>query len=121
MLSALFVLIKRCKGKVSAANEKRLKDVGLQVPNGQSVGLQVLNGREAQHEKGTSDESDDEMAAPEPPNPTASIKAPEAPKLRLAVEEGLELQNTPLVTSILQMFSPKPEGVQHTSEGVQHV
>ena len=61
------------------------------------------------------------MAAPEPPNPTASIKAPEAPKLRLAVEEGLELQNTPLVTSILQMFSPKPEGVQHTSEGVQHV
>ena len=53
------------------------------------------------------------MAAPEPPNPTASIKAPEAPKLRLAVEEGLELQNTPLVTSILQMFSPKLEGVQH--------
>ena len=120
MLSALFVLIKRCKGKVSAANEKRLKDVGLQVPNGQSVGLQVLNGREAQHEKGTSDESDDEMAAPEP-KPTGATKAPEAPKLRLAVEEGLELQNTPLVTSILQMFSPKPEGVQHTSEGVQHV
>ena len=97
-------------------NEKRLKDVGLQVPNGQSVGLQVLNGREAQHEKGTSDESDDEMAAPEP-KPTGATKAPEAPKLRLAcrlaVEEGLELQNTPLVTSILQMFSPKPEGVQH--------
>ena len=82
------------------------------VPNGQSVGLQVLNGREAQHEKGTSDESDDEMAAPEP-KPTGATKAPEAPKLRLAVEEGLELQNTPLVTSILQMFSPKLEGVQH--------
>ena len=65
-------------------NEKRLKDVGLQVPNGQSVGLQVLNGREAQHEKGTSDESDDEMAAPEP-KPTGATKAPEAPKLRLAV------------------------------------
>ena len=93
-------------------NEKRLKDVGLQVPNGQSVGLQVLNGREAQHEKGTSDESDDEMAAPEP-KPTGATKALEAPKLRLAVEEGLELQNTPLVTSFLQMFSPKPEGVQH--------
>jgi hypothetical protein len=53
------------------------------------------------------------MAAPEP-KPTGATKAPEAPKLVLAVEEGFELQNTPpLMSSFLGMFSPKPEGVQN--------
>ena len=59
-------------------------------------------------------ESVDEMAAPVVPRPTGATKAPKAPKLRLAVEEGFELQDTPpIVSSVLQMFSPKPEGVQH--------
>jgi hypothetical protein len=49
------------------------------------------------------------MAAPEP-KPTGATKAPEAPNL----EEGFELKNSSLVSSFLQMFSPKPEGpVQH--------
>ena len=52
------------------------------------------------------------MAAPEP-KPTGATKAPEARKLVLAVQEGFELQNTPLVSSFMEMFSPKPEGVQH--------
>jgi LPXTG-motif cell wall-anchored protein len=57
-------------------------------------------------------ESADEMAAPEP-KPTGATKAPDAPKLVLAVEEGFELQNTPLVSSFLGMFSPKPVGMQN--------
>jgi hypothetical protein len=54
----------------------------------------------------------DEMAAPEPKPAGArkAPKAPEAPKLLLAVEDGFELQSKPMVSSILQMFSPKPEG-----------
>jgi LPXTG-motif cell wall-anchored protein len=101
-------------------NEKRRKDVGLQVVNGQP------NGRVAQQdEKGAAArkaaaESADEMAAPEP-KPSGATKAPEAPKLPLAVEEGLELQNTPLVSSFLGMFSPKFEGVQNVQEGEQQV
>jgi hypothetical protein len=51
----------------------------------------------------------DEMAAPEP-KPAGAPKAPEAPKLLLTVEDGFELQSKPIVSSILQMFSPKPEG-----------
>jgi len=112
-------------------NEKRRKNGGLQVPNGREAqhdGLQVPNVREAHlDEKGAAArrakaESADEMAAPEP-KPTGATKAPEAPKLVLAVEEGFELQNTPLqntplqntplVSSFLGMFSPKPEGVQN--------
>jgi hypothetical protein len=106
-------------------HEKRCKNIGLQVTNGEHVGLQVPNGREApqdekgpaaqQDEKGAAaqkDESADEMAAPEP-KPTSATKAPEARTLVLAVQEGFELQNTPVVSSILQMFSPKPEGFQH--------
>ena len=95
---------------------------------GNNGGLQVPNGREAQlDEKGAAArkpkaESADEMAAPEL-KPAAATKAPEAPKLKLAAEEGFELQNTPLqntplqntplVSSFLGMFSPKPEGVQN--------
>ena len=110
-------------------NEKRRKNGGLQVPNGREAqhdGLQVPNVREAQQdEKGAAArranaESADEMAAPEP-KPTGATKAPEAPKLPLAVEEGLELQNTPLVSSFLGMFSPKFEGVQNVQEGEQQV
>ena len=100
-------------------NEKRRKIVGLQGPNGQAVGLQVPNGREAQSdEKGASAaqkvkaESADEMAAPIEPNPIGATKAPKLLPA-LAVQEGFELQNTPAVSSILQMFSPKPEGFQH--------
>jgi H+/gluconate symporter-like permease len=101
----------------------RRKNVGLQGPNGQHVGLQlqVPNGREAQpKEKGSTArkakaESADEMAAPEPkPSRPGATKAPEAPKLPLEVEEGIELQNTrPLVATFLGMFSPKAEGVQN--------
>jgi LPXTG-motif cell wall-anchored protein len=97
-------------------NEKRRKDVGLQVPNGR-VAQQDENGAAARKAKS---ESVDKMAAPEP-KPTGATKAPEDPKLRIAVKEGFELQNTPLVSSFLQMFSPKPEGVQNVPEGVQHV
>ena len=95
---------------------------------GNNGGLQVPNGREAQlDEKGAAArkpkaESADEMAAPEL-KPAAATTAPEAPKLKLAAEEGFELQNTPLqntplqntplVSSFLGMFSPKPEGVQN--------
>ena len=110
-------------------NEKRRKNNGLQVPNGQPAGLQVLNGqptglqvpngREAQQDKKkgaaaqkAKAESADEMADPEP-TPTGATKAPEAPKRALAVEEGFELQNTPLVSTFMGMFSPKPEAVQN--------
>jgi predicted lipid-binding transport protein (Tim44 family) len=99
-------------------NEKRRKDVGLQVVNGQP------NGRVAQQDEKVAQQdaakSADEMAAPEP-KPSGATKAPEAPKLPLAVEEGLELQNTPLVSSFLGMFSPKFEGVQNVQEGEQQV
>jgi hypothetical protein len=110
-------------------NEKRRKNNGLQVPNGQPAGLHVLNGqptglqvpngREAQQDKKkgaaaqkAKAESADEMADPEP-TPTGATKAPEAPKRALAVEEGFELQNTPLVSTFMGMFSPKPEAVQN--------
>ena len=90
-------------------NEKRRKNDGLQVPNGQPAGLQVPNGREAQQDKKgaaarkAKAESADEMTAPEP-KPTGATKAPEA------LAEGFELQNKPMVSSIPQMFSPTPEG-----------
>jgi len=106
-------------------NEKGRNNSGLQVPNGREAqhdGLQVPDVQVAQQDnkgdmKGAAArrakaESADEMAAPEP-KPTGATKAPEAPKLVLAVEEGFELQNTPLVSSFLGMFSPKPEGVQN--------
>jgi hypothetical protein len=67
-----------------------------------------------------------------PLRPHPSGTGSKAPKLRLAVEEGFELQNTPIidlqsisgrapvelqnkpiVPSILQTFSPMPEGFQH--------
>jgi len=110
-------------------NEKRRKNGGLQVPNGREAqhdSLQVPNVQEAQlDEKGaparkTKAESADEMAAPEI-KPKGATKAPETLKLELAAEEGFELQNTPLqntplVSSFLGMFSPKPEG-----QGVQNV
>jgi cell division protein FtsN len=96
-------------------NEKRRKNISLQVPNGQEA---QLDEKETATRKAKA-ESADEMAAPVVPRPTGATKAP---KLRLAVEEGFELQNTPpLVSSFLQMFSPKPEGVQNVAEGVQHV
>jgi hypothetical protein len=54
-------------------------------------------------------ESADEMAAPEPvPTGATKGKAPEAPKLVLAVEEGFELQNTPIVSSFLGMWERQP-------------
>jgi len=110
-------------------NEKRRKNnglqvpngqpAGLQVPNGQPTGLQVPNGREAQQDKKkgavapkAEAESADEMEAPEP-KPTGATKAPVAPKRALTVGEGFELQNTPLVSSFMGMFSPKPEAVQN--------
>jgi len=110
-------------------NEKRRKNNGLQVPNGQPAALQVPNGqptglhvpkgREAQQDKKkgavapkAKAESADEMVAPEP-KPTGATKAPVAPKRALAVEEGFELQNTPLVSTFMGMFSPKPEAVQN--------
>ena len=102
-------------------NEKRRKNDGLQVPNGQPAGLQVPNGREAQQDKKgaaarkAKAESADEMTAPEPKptGATYATKAPEAPKRVLAVGEGIELQNTPLVSSFMGMFSAKPEAVQN--------
>ena len=99
-------------------NEKRRKNDGLQVPNGQPAGLQVPNGREAQQDKKgaaarkAKAESADEMTAPEP-KPTGATKAPEAPKRVLAVGEGIELQNTPLVSSFMGMLSATPEAVQN--------
>jgi ABC-type antimicrobial peptide transport system permease subunit len=99
-------------------NEKRRKSGGLQVPNGREAqhdGRQVPNVREANlYEKGgvarrAKAESADEMAAPEP-KPTGASKAPEAPKLVLAVEEGFELQNMPIVSSFLGMFSTRQRG-----------
>jgi hypothetical protein len=99
-------------------NEKRRKNGGLQVPNdreAQHDGLQVPNIREAHlDEKGATArrakaESADEMAAPEPvPTGATKGKAPEAPKLVLAVEEGFELQNTPIVSSFLGMWERQP-------------
>jgi H+/gluconate symporter-like permease len=85
-------------------------NVGLHVPNGHEDEKVAL----ARHKAERADEmvAPDEMAAPEP-KPTTATKAPEAPKLLLAFEEGFELQNKPLVSSILNMFSPKQEGVQH--------
>ena len=100
-------------------NEKRRKNDGLQVPNGQPAGLQVPNGREAQQDKKkgavapkAEAESADEIVAPEP-KPTGATKAPVAPKRALTVGEGFELQNTPLMSSFMGMFSPKPEAVQN--------
>ena len=110
-------------------NEKRRKNNGLQVPNGQPAGLHVLNGqptglqvpngREAQQDKKkgaaaqkAKAESADEMVAPRP-EPTGATKGPVAPKRALAVEEGFELQNTQLVSSFMGMFSQKPEAVQN--------
>jgi hypothetical protein len=116
-------------------NEKRRKNISLQVPNGQEA---QLDEKETATRKANA-ESADEMAAPVVPRPTGATKAPKptgtgskAPKLRLAVEEGFELQNTPIidlqsisgrapvelqnkpiVPSILQTFSPMPEGFQH--------
>jgi hypothetical protein len=106
-------------------NEKRRKNISLQVPNGQEA---QLDEKETATRKANA-ESADEMAAPVVPRPTGATKAP---KLRLAVEEGFELQNTPIidlqsisgrapvelqnkpiVPSILQTFSPMPEGFQH--------
>jgi hypothetical protein len=106
-------------------NEKRRKNISLQVPNGQEA---QLDEKETATRKAKA-ESADEMAAPAVPRPTGASKAP---KLRLAVEEGFELQNTPIidlqsissrapvelqnkpiVPSILQTFSPMPEGFQH--------
>ena len=109
-------------------NEKRRKNISLQVPNGHEA---QLDEKETAARKAKA-ESADEMAAPVVPKPTGATKAPKAPKLRLAVEEGFELQNTPIidlqsissrspvelqnkpiVPSILQTFSPMPEGFQH--------
>ena len=84
---------------------------GLHVPNGHED-EKVALARKAKAESADEMVAPDEMAAPEP-KPTTATKAPEAPKLLLAFEEGFELQNKPMVSSILQMFSPKQEGVQH--------
>jgi hypothetical protein len=92
-------------------NEKRRKDVGLQVVNGQPNGWVAQQGEKGAAARKAAAESAEEMAAPEP-KPTGATKAPEAPKLELAVEEGFELQNTPNVSSFLEMFSPKPDAVQ---------
>jgi hypothetical protein len=114
-------------------NEKRRKNVGLQVPYGREAQSDEKGASAAQKAKA---ESTDEMAAPVEPKPTGATKAPEAPKLLLAIEggfptgatkaleasklppvlavqEGFELQNTPLVSTFMGMFSPKPEVVQN--------
>ena len=100
-------------------NEKRRKDIGLQVVNGQPNGQEAQQDEKGAAARKAAAESADEMAAPVP-KPTGATKAPEAPKLPLAVEEGFELQNTQLVSSFLGMFSPKFEGVQNVQEGEQH-
>ena len=114
-------------------NEKRRKNVGLQVPNGWEAQSDE-KGASAQKAKA---ESADEMVVPVVPKPTGATKAPvalklqldqlalergfptgatkapEAPKLLLADQEGFELQNTPLVSTFLGMFTPKPVVVQN--------
>jgi hypothetical protein len=108
---------------------------GLQVPNGREAQSDE-KGASAQKAKA---ESADEMVAPVVPKPTGATKAPvalklqldqlaleggfptgatkapEAPKLLpvLADQEGFELQNTPLVSTFLGMFTPKPVVVQN--------
>ena len=93
-------------------NEKRRKNVGLQAPNGQEDEKGAPAAWKARAESADEMAAPDEMAVPEPKPAGApkAPKAPEAPKLRLAVEDGFELQSKPMVSSILQMFSPKPEG-----------
>ena len=107
LVLAMVFMHRRCH-----PNEKRRKNVGLQVPNGREAESDEKGGSAAQKAKA---ESADEMVAPVEPKPTGATKAPEAPKLIpvLAVQEGFELQNTPLVSSFMGMFSPKPEFVQN--------
>jgi hypothetical protein len=81
-------------------HRRRHLNVGLHVPNGHED-EKVALARKAKAESADEMVAPDEMAAPEP-KPTTATKAPEAPKLLLAFEEGFELQNKPMVSSMLE-------------------